>query len=121
MNTTLSAPQAAASQHPLPLNAGHDHLSLALPTGDALRRLPLSSRLRLRAALWLLERAPAEAGVRAATVTVLPSAGDPRAVAGRPSAPATESSARERAAAGREARASYEALRTRQATASRML
>ena len=116
MNTTLSAPQATASQHPLPLNAGHDHLSLDLPTGDALKRLPLSSRLRLRAALWLLERAPAEAGVRTSPVGALAGAGDPGA---RPDA--SSSSAQERAAAGRVARAEYEAARLHQANASRML
>ena len=56
MNTTLSASQETSSKHLLPPNAGHDHLSIEVPHGEALRRLSALNRLKLRFAIWLLLR-----------------------------------------------------------------
>lgn len=103
MNTTLSAAQASASQHLHTPRSGHDHLSVELPAGDALRRLPLSSRIRLRAALWLLERTPV-----ASAHAVAPTE-------------AHAATSREQAAAGREALVAYEAVRLARTTAPRAL
>ncbi|MBL3685698.1 hypothetical protein D3248_01840 [Leucobacter zeae] len=107
MNTTLSAAQASASQHLHTPRSGHDHLSVELPAGDALRRLPLSSRIRLRAAIWLLERTPV-ASAPAIAVAVAPTE-------------AHAATSREQAAAGREALVAYEAVRLARTTAPRAL
>lgn len=110
MNTTLSAPSGTPSEQLTPQHAGHDQRSFDVPSGDALRRLPVLSRLKLRAALWLLERTPA--------VRTVPASG---AVSSDAACSGIASSVHEQAAAGREARAAYEAMQTRRAAPPRTL